>query len=146
MLTSPAPNASGPERSRATRYTIANTATAAIAPKSESGIDEPTEGAAGAHGPELAVIAHQHDLGPGRFGGDQDPQQVRVGGHPRLVEDDHGAGVEREPPVVEPPQQRGEGAGLGDAGLPAEGAGGLARGGGADQLIAGELEGVAGRS
>ncbi len=51
--------------------------------------------------------------------------------------------VEGEPAVVEAPEQRGEGAGLVDAGLPAEGAGGLAGGRGADHAIAGRPVGVA---
>ena len=51
--------------------------------------------------------------------------------------------VEPELVVLEPPEERLEGAGL-DAGLGAEGSGGLAGGGGAEDLVAGVLEGGGG--
>ena len=46
--------------------------------------------------------------------------------------------------MIEAPQQRSQRARLRDAGLPTQGAGGLAGGGGADHLIPGRLEGVPG--
>ena len=104
--------------------------------------DQGFEAAARAHRPQLAVIADHHHLGPGVARGLQQPQQSRILGHGRLVEDDHVAVGELQVAVVEAPGQRGQGPGLLDAGGVAQGAGGLAGGGGADDLEALGLEGV----
>ena len=105
-------------------------------------VEEPGERAAGADGAELAVVADQHHLRPCRLGGDQDTQDVAVIGHAGLVDDDHRVGVEGSTVMVEAPQQRGDGAAL-DAGLAAQGSGGLPGGRRPEHPVAGGLEGVA---
>ncbi len=67
---------------------------------------------------------------------------IPVAGHARLVEDQDMARGERQPVVLELPAQRGQGLGRGDARLPAQGAGRLAGGRGADDPIPTGLEGV----
>ena len=105
-------------------------------------VEEPGERAAGADGAELAVVADQHHLRPRRLRRDQDPQDVAVVGHADLVDDDHRVGVEGLAAVVEAPQQRRDGAAV-DAGLPAQGPGGLPGRGRPDHPVPGGLEGVA---
>ncbi len=62
--------------------------------------------------------------------------EVGVVGHAGFVDDHHGAVVEGDRAVVEPPEQRGDRAGL-DAGLGAERAGRLAAGGRPEHPVAG---------
>lgn len=91
-----------------------------------------------------AGVTDEHELRPGGFDVGDDPVEVPVGGHSGLVEDQHRLRVEGDLVVVEAPQERGDGAGL-DVGFVAEGAGGLAGGGGAEHAVAVSAEGGAGR-
>jgi len=104
--------------------------------------DQGLEAAARAHRPQLAVVAHHHHLGPGIAGGLQQPQQGRVLGHGRLIQDDHVAVAEGQLAVVETPGEGGQSAGGFDARGVAQGAGRLARGRAADDFEALGLEGV----
>ena len=56
--------------------------------------DQGAQGAAGADRPELAVVAHEHQLRPGGFDMGGQAEQVGVVGHPHLVQNDHGPLVE----------------------------------------------------
>ena len=58
---------------------------------------EAFEGARRPHRAELAMVADEDRLGPGRLRLRQQAQQGRVVGHRRLVDDQHRAGVEAEP-------------------------------------------------
>ncbi len=101
-----------------------------------------TQRAARADRAELAVVADEHQLGPGQLDVGGQAGQVDVVGHAHLVQDDDGLFGEGQLAVVEPPDEAGQRAGLGDLGLVAEVAGRLAGGGGADHFVAGALEGV----
>jgi hypothetical protein len=105
--------------------------------------DESLEASAGVDSAELAVIAHDDQLGAGRLCFGEQAQHGGVVTHARLVADHHGAAVQTGLPVVDPPQQGGDGPRL-HAGLSAQGASSLAGDGGAHHPIAGVLERLAG--
>ncbi|GAC1532172.1 MAG: hypothetical protein NVS3B12_09430 [Acidimicrobiales bacterium] len=73
-----------------------------------------TEPSAGADRAELAVIANHDQLGSGRVDGGEETTQVGVIGQAALIEDDHVAGPEAQPVMVEAPPKRRDGAGLAD--------------------------------
>lgn len=100
------------------------------------------QAAARADRAELAVIADHHHLRPGGPRRGQQAQHRRVIREAGLVGHDDAAGVQGELAVIQAPQQRRCCAGLDDLGFGAEGAGRLARDGGADHPVAGGLEGV----
>ncbi len=67
------------------------------------------EGAAGADGVELAVVADDDHLGPGPLHRPQQTNEVDIGGHPGLITNQDMPVGEGEGAVVEPPCQRGDG-------------------------------------
>ena len=67
------------------------------------------EGAAGADGVELAVVADDDHLGPGPLHRPQQAGQVDIGGHPGLITNDDMPVGEGQGAVIEPPRQRGDG-------------------------------------
>src|ERR687892_298282 len=104
---------------------------------------EDAEHAAGFDGAVLGGIADEPQAGA-RLGGEPSQSvEVAVGDGGGFVDDEHGAGVERGAVGVVVREVPGEGLG-GHAGGGAEGAGGFALDGGADDPPAGGLPGVAG--
>ena len=89
--------------------------------------DERFQAPARPDGPDLAVVAHDDQLRPGRLGGGEQPEHGGVVGHARLIADDHALAVQLELAMVEPPQQGRDGTGLVDARLRPQSASGLAR-------------------
>ena len=85
--------------------------------------DEGGQRPAGADRPQLVVVADEHQFGPGGLDAGGQGDQVGVVGHAHLVEDDHGALVEGQPVVVEPPQQAGQRPGLAHGRLSCPGCG-----------------------
>jgi len=87
--------------------------------------DERGEGPARANGTELAVIAHHHQLCPGRPYMREEAGQIEVVGHPRLIEDDHGPFPQPEFAAVELYGEAGQGRERRRPGTLSESAGGL---------------------
>jgi hypothetical protein len=100
-------------------------------------VEQGLEGAAGADRGELAGIAHDHEPAAGPVDAQQQAGEVDVRRETGLVEHHHGAAVERELSVVESPDQRPQRPRR-QTGLLAQCAGGLAAGGRAQDLVAGQ--------
>jgi len=81
-------------------------------------------------------------LAPGGFHVSAQARQIDVVCHVNFVQQDQSLLVEGDLAVLEPPDEAGQGARLGDPGLRAQVAGRLARGGGAQHPMAGALEGL----
>jgi hypothetical protein len=86
-------------------------------------------------------VADQDKFGAGGLDAVDEGDEVDVLGHPHLVENDHAVLVEHYPAVVEAPQQTGQGAGLAQLRLSAQGPRRLPRRGGADHPATRRLEG-----
>ena len=97
------------------------------------------EGAAGADGVELAVVADDDHLGPGPLHRPQQAAQVDIGGHPRLITNQDMPVGEHEGAVIQTPRQRGDGPRLHSRPL-AESLGRLPRSSSAHRGVAGRLE------
>ena len=93
-----------------------------------------------AHRAELVVVACQDQLGPSELYVSGEPGEVDVVGHANFIEQDRRLFVEAELSMVEAPDKARQGARLADAGLFGKVAGGLARSGGAEDLVAATLE------
>ena len=76
--------------------------------------DEGSQGPARADRAHLMVVADGHEFGPGGLHPGREGDQVGVFGHADFVQNEDGALVEGEPPLVEPPQQAGRCSGLPD--------------------------------
>ncbi len=97
--------------------------------------DEGFEPAASFDGVELVVVADDDGPGAGNVDGGKELQDRLVVGHAGFVDQQDGAVVKGELLVLEPPDERGDGAAV-DAGFVVEGAGGLAADGGPEDAVA----------
>ena len=104
--------------------------------------DQRPEGPTDGDGTQLAVVTHHDHLGPGPPGLVEQEGDVPIRGHSRLVEDQHVVRGQPHLVVLQPPPEGGQGSGLGEPGLLAQGPSRLARGGGADHRETIPLEGV----
>ncbi len=97
------------------------------------------EGAPGADGVQLVVVAHDDGPCSCRFDGAKQLDHFGIGGHAGLVHDEHMAWAEGLAPVLQAPGERRHRT-RGDTGTFLEGFGRLARGGRPDDAVAGRFE------
>ena len=102
-----------------------------------------SQGSGRPDGWQLGGVADQDKLRARPLDADGQAEQVNISGHAGLVEDHRGPCVKRDVVVVEPPEERGDGARL-DVGFNAEGARCLSAGRGAEHLMTGDGERVGG--